>query len=85
MDFLPTEVEFFASADGVRYERVGRVAYPPAVEGKNRGIVTADAAMKPGQPVRFLKVVARNTGVCPRWHSAAGQPARLFADEIVVR
>ena len=83
--FLPTEVEFLASADGVRYERVGRVTYPPAVEGKSRGVVTAEAVMKPGQPIRFLKVVARNTGVCPSWHSAAGKPAWLFADEIVVR
>jgi hypothetical protein len=40
---------------------------------------------KKGVTFRFLKVVARNTGVCPRWHSAAGQPAWLFAEEIVVR
>jgi hexosaminidase len=83
--FLPAEVEFFASADGVRYERLGRVVYPEPVEGKGRGVVTAEVKVKPGPPARFLKVMARNAGVCPRWHSAAGQPAWLFVDEIVVR
>ncbi len=83
--FLPAEVEFLASADGVRYERLGRVVYPEPVEGKGRGVVTAEVKVTPGPPARFLKIVARNAGVCPRWHSAAGQPAWLFVDEIVVR
>lgn len=33
---------------------------------------------------RFIKVTARNIGVCPTGHSGAGQPAWLFVDEIIV-
>ena len=68
----------------MRYERVGRVVYPEARKGQNRGLVTAEVRALQ-KPMRFLKVIARNTGVCPTWHSAAGKPAWLFADEIVVR
>ena len=33
---------------------------------------------------RYVKVVAKNQGNCPDWHVGEGQPAWIFADEIVV-
>jgi hypothetical protein len=34
--------------------------------------------------VRFVKVRARNVGLCPLWHNGAGGKAWLFVDEIAV-
>jgi hypothetical protein len=81
--FLPTEVEFLASADGVRYERIGKTTFPAAAEGRSRAVVAA--TMQPKAAFRYLRIVARNVGVCPPWHRSAGQPAWLFVDEIAVR
>ena len=33
---------------------------------------------------RYIKVIAKNQGVCPDWHVGEGQPAWIFADEIVI-
>ena len=37
-----------------------------------------------GKSARFVKVLAVNIGKCPEWHSGAGEPAWLFADEIII-
>jgi hypothetical protein len=33
---------------------------------------------------RFVRIKARNVGICPDWHPGAGGKAWLFVDEIVV-
>ena len=33
---------------------------------------------------RYIKITAKNIGVCPGWHKGAGETAWLFVDEIVV-
>jgi hypothetical protein len=33
---------------------------------------------------RYVRVKAENIGVCPKWHSGAGNKAWLFVDEIMV-
>jgi len=33
---------------------------------------------------RYIKVIAKNIGVCPEWHKGAGNKAWIFADEITV-
>jgi hypothetical protein len=35
-------------------------------------------------PARYVRVRARNRGLLPDWHPAAGEYAWLFVDEIVV-
>jgi hypothetical protein len=34
--------------------------------------------------VRYIRIVAKNRGVCPKWHPGKGDRAWLFADEVVV-
>lgn len=36
------------------------------------------------QPARLLRVRVKNLGTLPAGHPAAGQPAWLFVDEIIV-
>jgi hypothetical protein len=38
----------------------------------------------PGVKARYIRVVAKNTGVCPAWHLGKGEKAWMFVDEIVV-
>ena len=34
--------------------------------------------------VRFVKIIAKNVGVCPRWHVGYGEEAWLFVDEVII-
>ena len=33
---------------------------------------------------RFVKVNAKNIGICPEWHPGSGNRGWLFVDEIVI-
>jgi hypothetical protein len=35
-------------------------------------------------PARYVRVRAKNVGVCPAWHPGAGGKAWIFVDEIIV-
>ena len=39
----------------------------------------------PAVKARYVKVVATNIGTCPPWHKGQGNPAWMFADEIIVK
>ena len=34
--------------------------------------------------VRYIKVEAKNIGICPDWHKGAGEKAWIFVDEITI-
>ena len=82
--FLPSEVEVLVSPDGSKYTSLGKQSFAAALQDKSRGITMAEIK-KQAKQVRFIKVIAKNTGVCPLWHPGKGKPAWLFADEIEVR
>ena len=80
--FLPTEVRFFVSGDGVIWNDVGNQT--AAVE-QTEDVVVKDFSCKlKSVPVRFVKVTAKNIGTCPPWHPGAGDKAWLFVDEVFV-
>jgi hexosaminidase len=81
--FLPSEVEVLVSTDGSKYTSMGKKSFAPATQDKKRGITRAEIN-KQAKQVKFIKVIAKNTGVCPAWHPGKGKPAWLFVDEIVV-
>ncbi|MCD6347789.1 MAG: hypothetical protein J7L96_10250, partial [Bacteroidales bacterium] len=33
---------------------------------------------------RYIRIKAKNRGVCPVWHKGAGGKAWLFADELII-
>jgi alpha-L-fucosidase len=82
--FLPSQVTFFVSNDGKAWTRLAEVTYP--VERTEQVLVKNCLCSAQGKKLaaRFVKVVARNVGACPPWHSGAGDKAWLFADEIFV-
>jgi len=80
--FLPPWVEFAISIDGTAWNTVGRVTsdleVAPVPEIR---MLTVDVG---GTAARFVRVRARNLGLCPDWHPGAGGEAWIFVDEILV-
>lgn len=81
--FGPTAVQYQASEDGKTFTSVGNFEFPVP------GAVQEVSILELSQPVpavkaRYVRVFARNLGVCPPWHLGRGGKAWLFVDEIVV-
>ena len=47
-------------------------------------IENVSAQMKSAR-ARYVRVKAKNIGLCPAWHPGAGRKAWLFVDEIMVK
>ncbi|MCX6245768.1 MAG: chitobiase/beta-hexosaminidase C-terminal domain-containing protein [Bacteroidetes bacterium] len=95
--FLPVKVEFSVSSDGIYFRKINsqNTSESPKTEGalikeyscsltSFKSVKGASAASETG-PIRFIRINAKNMGVCPKWHPGKGQPAWIFADEIVIR
>jgi hexosaminidase len=81
--FMPTEVVVEVSADGQNFRKLGAVTHKIPVMAAEKS--THDFLVKKSaQNVRYVRVTARNLGVCPAGHSGAGQGAHLFVSEIIV-
>ncbi len=82
--FFPTEAEFLVSDDGINFvssAKVTSTASPKNVELQTqRYELNAAAKIK----ARYLRIAAKNRGVCPDWHPGAGGKTWIFADEIIV-
>ena len=79
--FVPADVEFEASDDGVAYRPLATIA-PKTTADVEQAIelFRADVDTK----ARYVRVRGRTIGTIPAEHRAAGQPAWLFVDEILV-
>ena len=80
--FMPTEVEFFVSKDGKNYESVGVVENEVAPEAEDA--IIQELEIRKHLQARYVRMVAKNLGVCPEWHVGAGEKAWIFCDEIVI-
>ena len=79
--FMPTEVTWWISEDGTKYTKVSTIVND--VDEHYDGVQTKDFSITLKNPkARFVKVLAKNRGVCPPWHPGAGKKAWVFADEI---
>ena len=81
--FLPQSVTYEISNDGKNFVSIGTIKNTISPDEKESIIkdFTLDFS---SQKTRFIRVTAKNLGVCPPGHPGAGQPAWLFADEIIV-
>ena len=78
--WLPKSVMFYSSEDGkefVKYEakkhNVSLKIYEPQI---------VDFSQIINNPVRYIRIKAKNILECPDWHPGAGGPSWLFIDEI---
>ena len=90
--FLPTQVTYYFSKDGVEYSlpitvktidsRINMESEPFLYEYQWK---EADVERWGGYPqARFVRIVAKNIGVCPKWHPGRGGKAWLFVDEVII-
>jgi hexosaminidase len=80
---LPAEVEFLVSDDGKTFRTVGLVKND-VDDHDSKPLVKDFSAKTGGASARFVRVRAKNYGKLPAWHPGAGNPAWLFADELIV-
>jgi hypothetical protein len=81
--FMPSEVEFALSTDGVRFDVIGVV--PNDVPHDHEGAILKDFTKEGvNREARYVRVRAMNIGLCPDWHKGAGHKAWIFADEIII-
>ncbi|MEN8249792.1 MAG: sulfatase/phosphatase domain-containing protein [Bacteroidota bacterium] len=81
--FSPDEVVFYVSEDKINFEKMGSIARKVEVDFQGIKRVEYELKLK-SLKTRYFKIHAKNVGVCPSWHKGAGNPAWLFADEIVI-
>jgi len=81
--FMPLEVEFFTSKNGKKFKSAGKVVND--ISPKEQGSIIKNFGVKTSRKARYVKVVAKNRGVCPTFHKGAGGKCWVFVDEVVVR
>ncbi len=94
--FLPTLVQISISKDGVKYSPSREIKTMESQ--KTTDVILKEYCFEPGigseqqQPgsgqtgpvARFIRIYAKNTGFCPKWHPGKGGKAWLFVDEIII-
>ena len=82
--FMPEYVEFFISEDGNKFSFASKVKND--ISQKEKGALTGELSTHTmGVTCRFIRIRAKNIGICPDWHPGAGGKAWLFIDEIIVK
>ncbi len=82
--FLPQSVSYEVSSDGKNFTVLGIVKN--TISPDEKGLIIKDFTLDfPLQKTRYIRVTAKNLGVCPSSHPGEGKPAWLFADEIMVQ
>lgn len=80
--FMPTGVSFYGSTDGRNFRLIGKV--PARTRPEDKGTIIESFSVKTSGPMRYIRVVGHNRGLCPPTHKGAGGKAWIFADEIGV-
>jgi len=83
--FFPESVTYFVSNDLKTFRKIETIANPSPLtaESKRNDIAYFTSAFQPVK-ARYIKVVAKNMTKAPTWHNAAGSPAWIFVDEVIV-
>lgn len=80
--FSPTQIEIFTSADGVTFQPFDVIK--SNIDEHTEGAIVQDfSSIKRGN-TRFMKIIAKNRGVCPDWHKGKGYKSWIFLDEISI-
>ncbi|MBI9016012.1 MAG: family 20 glycosylhydrolase [Phycisphaerae bacterium] len=81
--FMPKRVNYAVSVDGQEFAEVAAKDFPPRDKDQSTEAVMYDVKINEIE-ARYIKVVAKNVGICPDWHKGKGGNAWLFIDEIIV-
>jgi beta-galactosidase len=81
--FLPSQVVYSVSGDGKSFADIGAIDNDESAK-KDGTFIKPYALTCSNTKARYIRFLAKNMGVCPLWHKAAGGKAWIFADEIMV-
>ena len=80
--FLPTEVELKFSVDGVNYFEANGVEPSLITPSEPKNILYTVIGIN--TKARYIHIIAKNRGLCPKGHPGEGNSAWLFVDEVIV-
>jgi len=83
--FAPQEVSFEVSSDGETFRKVFYQDLRNQSQAFNREerLIPITAQVEESS-IKFIRIKAKNTAVCPIWHYGSGGKAWMFTDELVV-
>lgn len=81
--FLPEEITVLASVNGLNYAEIGKISSEDMIPYVKTGNPEIKIGITPAK-TKYVKIIAKNRGVCPPGHAGEGEPAWLFVDEIVI-
>ncbi|WP_372801442.1 sulfatase-like hydrolase/transferase [Lutibacter sp.] len=79
--FPPQEFEVCFSEDGEKFKNLKSVKIK---QTKQQNSIDY-ASLSTSQKSRFVKITIKGIGVCPDWHTGAGNPAWFFIDELIIK
>ena len=80
--FFPKEVTFYSSLDGKVFSEM--VTEKNKVSQHSTTPLLNDFITSSSKDARYIKVLAKNAGVCPEWHPGRGNLSWIFADELSI-
>ncbi|HEX9971611.1 MAG TPA: beta-N-acetylhexosaminidase, partial [bacterium] len=81
--FFPRTVEYAVSPDNQNFQTIATLTND-VPDNQPGNLVKEFAGKFSDVSARYVRVRAKNIGICPDWHPGAGGKAWLFVDEIVV-
>ena len=82
--WIPHNVDFFGSTDGVNYQRLKSVKKKTNERDFKKIIETFSATVENNQ-FQFIRITTQSFIQCPEWNLGAGGKAWIFADEIIIK
>ncbi|NOQ73154.1 MAG: glycoside hydrolase family 92 protein [Crocinitomix sp.] len=80
--WFPSEVTFMISDDGENWYAIHTAKNETPID--QYGAIVQKFGFEKAISTQYLKVTAKNRGICPDWHLGAGNPTWIFADEIII-
>jgi len=79
----PASVEVWLSDNEVSYWKISEKSFKP-VEIFNEGCRVEDLALEIDDAARYVRVILKGIGKCPKTHVRPNQEAKIYVDEIMV-
>ena len=83
--FLPEKIKYSVSTDGKNFNDI----YSIIPDSRNQHNINSEikeySVILKNREVRFIRILAKNIGVCPEWHPGDSNKAWLFIDEITIK
>jgi arylsulfatase A-like enzyme len=81
--FAPDWVELLIGSDNKSLEPLQKIIRPVSSKSPAKERISYSIDFETSD-VRYIRVHAKNPGICPEWHKGAGYPCWIFADEIII-